>query len=60
MRFSFFRACAILAKKPKSYGFFWQCKRYNKKPQVFWILVFANVNGPIDENRGILGYEIPK
>ena len=47
MRFRFFRACAFLAKNPKSYGFFWQCKRCNKKKQVFYILVFANVNGPI-------------
>ena len=46
MRFGGFRACAFVAKKKKSYGFFWQCKRYNKT-QVFWILVFANVNGPI-------------
>ena len=46
MRFRFFRACAFRAKNPECYGFFWQCKRYNKKTQVFWILVFANVNGP--------------
>ena len=32
MRFRFFRACAFLAKNPKSYGFFWQCKRCNKNP----------------------------
>ena len=32
--------CAFLAQKPKSYGFFWQCKRYNKKPRFFgfWFL----------------------
>ena len=36
MRFGFFRACAFLAKKMKSYGFFWQCKRYNKKPVFFY------------------------
>ena len=41
MRFGFFRACAFLAIKTKSYGFFWQCKWYNKKPRFF-----ANVNGP--------------
>ena len=46
MRFGFFRACAFRAKNPECYGFFWQCKRYNKKPRFFWILVFANVNGP--------------
>ena len=46
LRFGFFRACAFRAKNPECYGFFWQCKRYNKKTQVFWILVFANVNGP--------------
>ena len=28
------------------FGFFWQCKRYNKKNRFFFILVFANVNGP--------------
>ena len=41
-----FRACAFRAKNPECYGFFWQCKRYNKTPRFFWILVFANVNGP--------------
>ena len=46
MRFGCFRACTFRAKNPECYGFFWQCKRYNKKTQVFWILVFANVNGP--------------
>ena len=47
MRFRFFRACAFRAKNPECYGFFWQCKRYvQQKTQVFWILVFANVNGP--------------
>ena len=46
MRFRFFRACAFRAKNPECYGFFWQCKRYNKKRRFFWILVFANVNGP--------------
>ena len=46
-----FRACAFRAKNPECYGFFWQCKRYNNKKQVFWILVFANVNGPIDIYR---------
>ena len=48
MRFGFFRAWDFRAQNPECYGFFWQCKRYNKKPQVFWILVFANVNGPTD------------
>ena len=33
MRFWFFRACAFRAKNPECYGFFWQCKRYNKKPR---------------------------
>ena len=46
MRFWFFRTCAFRAKNPECCGFFWQCKRYSKKTQVFWILVFANVNGP--------------
>ena len=32
-------------KNPECYGFFWQCKRYNKKPR-FLDFVFANVNGP--------------
>ena len=27
-----FRACAFRAKNPECYGFFWQCKRYNKNP----------------------------
>ena len=31
----FFRACAFRAKNPECYGFFWQCKRYNKKPRFF-------------------------
>ena len=48
MRFRFFRACAFRAKNPECYGFFWQCKRYKQKTQVFWILGFANVNGPTD------------
>ena len=39
MRFGFFRARAFRAKKPKCYGFFWQCKRLQQKTQVFWILV---------------------
>ena len=36
----FAHAGAFLAKKTKSYGFFWQCKRYNKKPSFFffWFL----------------------
>ena len=40
MRFRFFRACAFCAKNPECYGFFWQCKRYNKKPRFFgfWFL----------------------
>ena len=40
MRFWFFRACAFRAKNPECYGFFWQCKRYNKKPRFFgfWFL----------------------
>ena len=41
MRFGFYGACAFLAKNnPKSYGFFWQCKRYSKKPRIFgfWFL----------------------
>ena len=40
MRFRFFRACAFRAKNPECYGFFWQCKRYNKKPRFFgfWFL----------------------
>ena len=33
MRFGFFRACAFRAKNPECYRFFWQCKRYNKKPR---------------------------
>ena len=35
-----FRACAFRAKNPECYGFFWQCKRYNKKPRFFgfWFL----------------------
>ena len=41
MRFCFFHACAFLAPKTKSYGFFWECKQYNKTP-VFSVLVFAN------------------
>ena len=46
MRFRVFRACTFLAKNPISYGFFWQCKWCNNKKQVFYTLVFANVNGP--------------
>ena len=40
MRFRVFRACAFRAKNPECYGFFWQCKRYNKKPSFFgfWFL----------------------
>ena len=40
MRFWIFRACAFRAKNPECYGFFWQCKRYNKKPRFFgfWFL----------------------
>ena len=44
MRFGFCRACAFLAKKTKSYGFFWQCNFF------FFFFGgggFANVNGPI-------------
>ena len=47
----FFAHALFVPKNPDCYGFFWQCKRYNKKPRFFWILVFANVNGPIDELR---------
>ena len=40
MRLRFFRACAFLAEHPNSYGFFWQCKRCNKKTRffIFWFL----------------------
>ena len=41
MRFGFFRACAFRAKHPECYGFFWQCKRYIKKPPVFLDLGFC-------------------
>ena len=56
MRFGFFRACAFRAKNPECYGFFWQCKWYNKKPRFFWILVFANVNGPNDSGSYMYTY----
>ena len=45
MRFGVFRAWAFLAKKPECYGFFWQCKRYNKEPRFFGFWFLANVNG---------------
>ena len=56
----FFRACAFRAKNPECYGFFWQCKRYNKKPRFFWILVFANVNGPNDGPHKHPSRELPE
>ena len=48
MRFGFFRACAFRAKTPNVIGFSGRCKRLQTKTQVFWILVFANVNGPTE------------
>ena len=41
MRFRFF-SC----QKTEKLWFFWQCKTVQQKTQVFWILFFANVNGP--------------
>ena len=32
--------------KKKSYGFFWQCKRYNKTPRFLDFVFVLNVNGP--------------
>ena len=58
MRFRFFRACAFRAKNPECYGFFWQCKRYNKKPRFlgfffffffffYWVLkILHRINSP--------------
>ena len=47
----FFRACAFLAKTPKSYGFFWQCKRY-----VFWIFGFCQCKWAYSWTFVKLGY----
>ena len=51
MRFGFFRACAFLAKKPKSSMSFSGSVNGTTKTQVIWILVFANVNGPIERQN---------
>ena len=45
----FFAHALFVPKTPNAMGFSWQCKRYNKKPRFLGILVFANVNGPMEE-----------